>query len=129
MSPTLEIGDRVLAFKYWPVRWLRKGQIILFWPPSQYISTGFGNIGNIPFIKRIVGVHGDFISRYENDSSQKDEMIPPGYFSVRGDLFVNQNDKYTIGPIPFSSLMALVIMKLPRRENNLLVTNKNDKAS
>lgn len=66
MLPTLEHGDRVVVFRYWPVQWLRRGSIVLVWP-WHTVSGGAPatdvpdvNYG-FPFVKRVVGLPGDTI--------------------------------------------------------------------
>lgn len=125
MSPTLEIGDRVLAFRYWPARWLRKGQIVLFRPPAGYQIPQYEPYSVIPLIKRVVGLPGDTLidtcispSLSMNDNFQNEGLaIPPGHFGVRGDLETAGSALLTLGPIPFDNLLALVVMKLPRRDH------------
>lgn len=124
MSPTLEIGDRVLAVCRWPARRLRKGQIVLFWPPEGYRVDIVEQYGEIPLIKRVVGLPGDifigtcfFPPLSMNAHLQTEEFtIPPGHFVVRGDWEIAGETPLTIGPIPFDNLLALVVMKLPHRD-------------
>jgi len=123
MSPTLEIGDRILAIRQCPIHWLHKGQIVLFKPPPCFHSPRFGSSSEIPLVKRIVGLPGDTIpsiqtlSLHDDASSRQAQIIAPGYFFAKGDLFVNENDLSIWGPIPFDHLLAVVIMKLPRRKD------------
>jgi len=121
MSPTLEIWDRVLAVRHWPARWLRKGQIVLFWPPADYRVHIVEQYGAIPLIKRVVGLPGDIFigtcirpSLSMNENFRAEELtVPPGHFVVRGDLEIAGSVPLRIGPIPFDNLLALVVMKLP----------------
>jgi len=124
MSPTLEIEDRVLALRYWPSHWLRKGQVVLFWLPDNLNSSLEGLSGEFPLIKRVVGLPGDkvvndyLISSGTNDSSNRELTIPPEYFFVRGDLDLIGNDSFTFGLIPFENLHALVLLKLSSRKDD-----------
>ena len=125
MSPTLEIGDRVLALRYWPACWLCKGQIVLFWLPVGYHIHQYEPYGVTPLIKRVAGLPGDTLdvtglssSPNAGDNFQNGRLIiPPGHFGVRCDLEIGGSASPTFGPIPFDNLLALVIMKLPRRDH------------
>src|SRR6266571_228509 len=58
MSPTLEDGDRVLVWRYWPARWLRKGQVVIVWPWLS-ASTSWRLMRQsevVPFIKRVIAL-------------------------------------------------------------------------
>ena len=63
MSPALHDGDRVLVFRYWPVKLLKRGDIILVWPWMDLIKFNREPkpFGIIPYIKRVVGLPGDTI--------------------------------------------------------------------
>jgi len=135
MSPTLEIEDRVLALRYWPSKWLRKGQVVLFWLPENLTSPLEGLSEEFPLIKRVVGLPGDkvvndyLISSETNDSGNNELTIPPGYFLVRGDLQSVRNYSFTFGPIPFENLLALVVLKLPRRKDASPLSDKGESDS
>jgi signal peptidase I len=124
MLPTLEIGDRVLAVRHWQVRWLRKGQIVLFWPPEDYRVHIPEQYGTIPLIKRVVGLPGDiYIGRRISPSQNMNNYIHTEelkislrHFIVRGDLEITTSAPLSIGPIPFDNLLALVVMKLPYKD-------------
>jgi signal peptidase I len=126
MSPTLKHGDRVLVFRYWPARWLRKGHIVIVQPPSpemRYLTKP------VPFVKRVVGLPGDTVVTYLNQlneyyrarlSDAHDEAgsrtwhVPPGHLFVRGDYVLGGTDSLSWGPIPFKSIQGIVLMKLSR---------------
>jgi signal peptidase I len=124
MSPTLEIGDRVLALRHWPACWLRKGQIVLLWPPEDYRIRVVEQYGAIPLIKRVVGLPDDKfvvtrvpLSKNMNNNIHTEELkIPLKHFVVKGDLEIAGSAPLTIGPIPFDNLLALVVMKLPQKD-------------
>jgi signal peptidase I len=126
MMPTLCDGDRVLALRYWPMRWLRKGQIVLVswpWLPSDPSPPPFGCV---PYIKRIVGLPGEVLvfpagsldrpipdqgtPQHPHDRTW---FIPAGHLFVRGDNRRNMADSRTWGPIPMHGIVGLVLMKLP----------------
>lgn len=135
MSPTLEIGDRVLGLRHWPAHWLRKGQIVLFWLPDNRNSSLEDLSEESPLIKRVIGLPGDkvvndyLISLEINDSSNNELTVPPGYLFVRGDLQIVGNDSFTFGLIPFENLFALVLLKLPRREDDSSLSDEVESGS
>lgn len=130
MWPTLLDGDRVLVLRYWPARWLRRGHIVLVWPWPHEVSDGPKPFGVIPFIKRIRALPGDLLVTHisELDELHKHRMqflhgkdgtrewlIPAKHFFVRGDHPIGGFDSLSWGPIPYESLLGLVIMRLPGR--------------
>lgn len=128
MHPTLRDGDRVLAIRFWPSKWLRKGHIVVIWPwPSPDQKSSLLDIN--PYIKRIVGLSGDTLVTsvteldhihlpYEiaahDDKGERVWNIPPEHIFVRGDNPIGGFDSLSWGPIHHSSVLAVVIMKLPR---------------
>lgn len=132
MSPTLNHGDHVLALRYWSARWLRTGRIVVVAPwglPSRTVAATDG-VTFTPFIKRIVGMPGDTLitTIHDLDSVVRTRLlpfhdshgkrvwhIPPEHIFVRGDYPISLFDSLFWGPIPCKSVIALVIMKLPRR--------------
>ena len=130
MSPTLEHGDRVLVWRYWPAKWLQKYYIVLVWPSEH--RNGPKPFGVIPFIKRVVGLPGDVITTHidelnnlqkqktlvqamHDDNGTRVWYVPKDHFFVRGDHPIGGFDSLTWGPIPFNSLLGIVIMRLPRQ--------------
>jgi signal peptidase I len=126
MFPTLEPGHRVLVIKYWPSRWLRKGQIILLTPSRGWIARD-GRPANTAlveshlYIKRIVALAGEtFIAPIGQqkeggipENTQACWYIPQGYIFVCGDNPQKSHDSRIWGPIPVSWVYGLVILKLP----------------
>jgi signal peptidase I len=126
MSPTLKHGDRVLVFRYWPASWLRKGHIVIVQPPSpdmRYLTKP------VPFIKRVIGLPGDTLVTYlsqlndhyrapllsaHDEEGKRIWHVPPGHLFVRGDYVLGGSDSLTWGPIPFRSVLGIVLMKLSR---------------
>jgi hypothetical protein len=116
------------------------------WPwltPSATTSASLNKHAVIPFIKRIVGLPGDTLvtSLRELDdihraralgahdpSGNRTWHIPQGYLFVRGDQPVGGWDSLSWGPIPFRSVLGIVIMKLPYRAEDLLSSTAMDKS-
>ena len=119
MSPTLRDGDRVLVWRWWPARWLRKGQIVVVWP---WLLPGDGSRhpsswGFTPFIKRVVGLPGEVIRATSSEKLQTVQtwQVPPGHIFVCGDNFAHSTDSRVWGPVPSRSVLGVVIMRLPRK--------------
>ncbi|MFZ6026979.1 MAG: signal peptidase I [Chloroflexota bacterium] len=110
MLPALKPGERFLAIRYWPVRWVKKGQIVL-------VSIG---AGNILFVKRVVALSGETFKAAVaeiNDDAQIDLIertwhIPPKHFFVCGDNVYASTDSREWGPLPFSSLRGYILFRL-----------------
>jgi signal peptidase I len=133
MYPNLLPGDRVLAVRTWPRRWIRRGDIVLVGPWSSGANSEklLGKDKSIPFIKRVVGLSGDTLQSsilevdevlrphllYAHDSEgHRLWHIPPGHVFVRGDNPIGGFDSLSWGPIPFQSILAVVILRLSRNE-------------
>lgn len=124
MSPTLKIGDRVLAIRYWPTKWLRKGQIVLLWPPSDYVLFQSQEYDNIPIIKRIIGLPGDTIehvqiSKIDNTLKITTGIVKSGHFVVKGDLITKTTESLAKKEIPIKNFYARVLIRLQPLQTNL----------
>lgn len=129
MSPVLHAGDRVLVIRYWPVKLLRKGDIVLVWPWISMIRLDRAPkpFGVLPYIKRIIGLPGDTIvtrldelddyhkrklgHTFDNDG-KKVFTVPDNHFFVRGDFSIGGIDSRTFGPVHKQGILGLAIMKL-----------------
>ncbi|MBL1129475.1 MAG: signal peptidase I [Chloroflexi bacterium] len=125
MMPTLLPGDRVLALRFWPGRWLRRGQIVV----THYLDTRQTRqpdaLSEQKYIKRITGLPGDTMTvempplppsqkAAANERPQpRTWRVPPGHYFVQGDSW--GLDSRIVGPLPFRALRGVVIMKLKRR--------------
>jgi len=130
MQPTLQDGDRVLVIRHWPRRWLHRGQIVVVWPRS-FPAQGSQSVGRLePCVKRIFGLPGDTFAVYADQEDQYflenerpcDSLdwrwvrhIPDQHFFVYGDNPLDSFDSRTWGPLPFGSVVGLVVLKLVRR--------------
>lgn len=134
MVPTLQSGDRVLVWRGWPTRWLRKGQIVIVWPEvvRHRAASPFGIA--TPYIKRIAALPGETISTSITDLLEsirpdyqghygrdglREWIVPQDHFFVVGDSSLAAADSRIWGPIPRQGILGLVIMILPQRSENL----------
>jgi signal peptidase I len=104
MVPTIQPHDRVIANRLvYRFRSIARGDIIVFDPPPAATATcGEGEGGNIPFVKRVIGLPGDLVSvkrgvTYVNGKpfvikqalrpnySITFQRVPPGRLIVMGD--------------------------------------------
>lgn len=121
MLPTLDECDRVLVWRFWPARWLRRGQIVIIEHLGQRLE------GYPSFIKRITGLPGDKIitSIYDlsdhvkpsqlaeyDSQGQRIWYIPPGHLFVQGDNRLGSVDSLSWGPVPFQQVGGVVLKKL-----------------
>jgi len=133
MEPTFEPGDRVLVWRLWSAKWLRKNQIVLVWPGNTYSSVN-SEIKSPLYIKRVVGLPGDTIvthirggANYENrnrplslqDEGNRTWYIPANHIFVKSDSKNGGDDSITWGPIPAQNLLGIAIMKLPWKTKNM----------
>lgn len=135
MTPTLEVGDRVMVNKLVPdVMALRRGDIIVFEDPSNWLSPADKQNGVGYLIKRVIAIKGDTITCCDdngylllngepllepyidpNDVPSEatfDETVPPGYVWVMGDDRNNSLDSRFQGNsqtgkfVPLSSVVG-----------------------
>lgn len=129
LAPLLNDGDRVLALRRWPARWLRRGDLVLVWPWPDHAKDGPPPFGVVPFIKRVEGLPGDTMTVWlrELDPVHRERhraafdaegkrvwKVPPGHFFAKGTQEVSGFDSRTWGPVPDRGLLGWVVMKLPR---------------
>lgn len=127
MSPTLEGGDRVLVWRNWPSRWLRKGQIVIVAPGPLQAPDGSPFGVPSPYIKRIVAMPGETFTTLvdqlhevlrphlgvEYDQAGKKEWkIPEGHVFLQGDFPVAGADSRVWGPVPVQKVLGVVLVKL-----------------
>jgi signal peptidase I len=132
MSPTLHSGDRVLVWRHYLPRWLKIGQIVLVDRQREqsvetiHVGTKPTLVARTSLIKRVIGLPGDTVitrltglPKFEqqhqlefcNERGERVWYIPHGHFFIKSDL--KGLDSSTFGPVPFSNLLGVVLMKLP----------------
>lgn len=121
MEPTLTPEDRVLVCRFWPQRWLRRGQIVLVCPwgsPEEEYTR---------FIKRIVGMPGDTLvtsldevpedirashAAFYDAQQRRTWQVPSGHIFVRGDNRQGSIDSTLWGATPMGRVYGIVLRKL-----------------
>lgn len=113
MTPTFAPGDRVLALRRWPTRWLRRRQVVLIAPPDgQPRPTSEG--GKL-LIKRVTGLPGDEVKPPMGAAVH----VPADHLYVQGDNTRASFDSRAWGPIPDHLFRGVVVMRLnPAREDS-----------
>lgn len=127
MAPTLAPGDRVLVWRHWPARYLRRHQIVIVARPRHDTAPRFPGAY---FIKRVVGLPGETLEthlselparwrprlRAHHDAQGKRVWrIPAGHVFVRGDGV--GTDSLVWGPVPRRAIASVMVARLPRREH------------
>lgn len=132
MSPALQHGDRVLIWRCWPARLLRRDHIVLVRSESPPIDRSL-------YIKRVVGLPGDALVvspqedfRVVSDGNKLNDgyglsdavaddsdgsrvlPIPRDHFFVCGDNQDRSIDSRHWGPLAFQCLQGIVIRKLSK---------------
>lgn len=120
MTPIFQEGDRLLVWQRWPARWLRRGQVVVFYQGALAQSER-----EVLHIKRVVALSGEvFTARPATIRSAMDDQlieeatqeeqtwqIPPGHIFVCGDHREQSIDSRTWGPLPQHNVCGVVIMK------------------
>lgn len=120
MTPTIQPGDRIIANRLvYRFRGIQRGDIIVFDPPPSATSTcGESGGGNIPFVKRVIGLPGDRVevrgaTTYVNGApyvvaeartptyEKSWPVVPKGDLLVLGDNRNESCDSHLWRPDPF----------------------------
>lgn len=131
MSPTLKVGDSVLALKFaYRFTEPRRGDLAVFSDPEGELT-----------IKRIVGLPGDRVATrdgvlYVNGEPKREsyvdyeltdstfygpEKVPAGHVYVMGDNRSNSKDSRVFGPVAEEDLLGRVVLRVaPLGEAGLL---------
>lgn len=133
MYPTYQPDDRLLALRYFPQGWLRRGQIVVWnMPPHLLMTSKSEAVRSKLYIKRIIGLPGDEVivpvvrlpdpvegEIWLDEAKQelKSWHIPSGHCFVKGDS--TGFDSTLFGPISFHALRGLILIRLPRRVKNV----------
>jgi signal peptidase I len=132
MQPTLRDGDQVLVIRHWPSRWLHRGQIVIVWPGALPGHGPEAFREPESFVERIFGLPGDTYAVYADQADryflESERLcdgldwrlvrpIPDQHLFVYGDNPLTSLDSRTWGPIPFESVLGLVVLKVGRRRD------------
>lgn len=141
MMPTLQNGERVLAWTPFASRFFKRGVIVtlshfhIHLPAGKQNHPGFRAATAVIaqeraelFVKRLVGLPGDTVriplsrlsphalATVDSQAVRRgDELVwrvPAGHVFVRGDG-LQSNDSVAWGPIPFAKLSQLVLCRFP----------------
>ncbi|MBI3593871.1 MAG: signal peptidase I [Nitrospirae bacterium] len=97
MEPTIAVGDRFFSNKLvYHFRTPHEGEIVIFTPPSQATPNG-----SIPFVKRVIGVEGDWVE-------VRDGMVFVNHQPIH-EKYVKEHPRYQLMPlqVPHDTLFVL----------------------
>jgi signal peptidase I len=124
MFPTLHEQDRVLALRYWPKRWLKKGQIIIIqskgqsdeWPLTADKGPNPIAQKTTRYIKRLIALEGETYrttqagNMHGNRELKREWTIPPGHCFACGDNLDASFDSRQFGPVPFEKIWGVMLL-------------------
>ena len=107
MVRTLHDGDRVLAWRLWPARWLRRGAIVVVEHEADRARARWSSLDEPAlYVKRLVVLPGDTVQ-------WSPDTVPAGHLFVCGDNPPGSRDSRHWGPLPLRSLRGIVLAELP----------------
>jgi signal peptidase I len=142
MYPTLKEGEHLIVIRYWPKRWLRKGQVVIAenLPTTSGVFTKFAGItfselenvsGNPfiftqPIIKRLIGLPEEIVEISGTQPILKTRSLPPLNHMGNHTWQIPKNhcflkgdspglDSCVWGPIPLTHIRGVVAFKLTDR--------------
>ena len=128
MEPTLEPGDRILVDKLsYDLHAVHRGDIVVFHrPPGAELGTNIKDL-----VKRVIGLPGETISSKDGEvwidgkplaepwlprgtvtTGIRTQKIPPHEYFMMGDNRTDSLDSRVFGPIPRSSIIGRVVMRI-----------------
>jgi signal peptidase I len=130
MTPTLEVGDRVLVNKLsYRTHEVHRGDVVVFERPPQASRNGGPDIKDL--IKRVVAIEGDTIEGRDGQVYVNGELIeepyvepgvrtnnltrqqiPQGHVFVMGDNRINSEDSRVFGPIAEDTIVGRAFLKV-----------------
>lgn len=126
MYPTLKHNERLLMMRHVPVKWLKRDSIVVCLCGGERSSTSKTYPTPTLLIKRVVGLPGDILTMPErqdsydvlqcsslelkNDIAYRIWCVPDGHFFIKSDNI--GIDSATFGPVPFTVLIGVVILRL-----------------
>ncbi len=138
MSPTLQVGDRILVLKSSRLAGpIQRGDIVVFHRPQAY-SCGATGGNTQDLVERVIGMPGQYIWSEGNtlyvDGKQVDEQyglvssvgpavpkslplttVPAGEYFMVGDNLSQSCDSRSFGAIPASSVVGKVVSIVLRK--------------
>lgn len=108
MEPTIQSDDRIIANRViYKVRDIERGDIIVFDPPPSAIRSCPGDgSGDIPFVKRVIGLPGDKITVDEGTTFVNGEPFEVGN-AARPDYRIPPQGPESVPPVPEDGLFVL----------------------
>lgn len=119
MLPTIELNDRIVVNRVvYRLRDVDRGDIVVFTPPAAALAACGVPDGDVPFVKRVIGLPGDRVWVRENgptlvngrplavdharpnDYSRVFEPVPPGHVLVLGDNRAESCDSHEWESVP-----------------------------
>lgn len=124
MFPTLHEQDRVLALRYWPKQWLKKGQIVIIqskgrandWPLTPNKGETLTKPATTNYIKRLIALEGETYhtahagNMQGNRDVKREWTIPPEHCFACGDNLDASFDSRQFGPVPIEKIWGVMLL-------------------
>lgn len=102
MVPTIQANDRIIANRLiYRFRDIQRGDIVVFSPPPAAVHTCGQPAGNVPFVKRVIGLPGDVVEVRRGGVT----LVNGKPFDIEGP---RPNDyQRTFAPVPAGHILVL----------------------
>lgn len=115
MYPFLQHGDKILARRGFSVNRLKVGQIIVY--DASSLTLDLDSVDKAGLVVKRIAALPETEARFNTSEGERRIQVPLDHFFIQGDA-VGSLDSRVWGPVPASNIVALAILRMPRKTNS-----------